>query len=63
MQIIAIRKGEMKKAAKFVEFLCKQSDDGSGRSYQTGTLGCIYIDLGNYERGMPYSPKFGRIGS
>ncbi len=52
MQIIAIRKGEMKKAAKFVEFLCKQSDDDSGRSYQTGTLGCIYIDLGNYERGM-----------
>lgn len=51
MQIIAIRRGEMKKAAKFVEFLCK-SDDGSGHSYQTCALGCIYIELGNYERGM-----------
>ncbi len=53
LQIIAIRKGEAKTAAKFAEYLYRESaGQRENRSYQLGTLGCINIELGNYERGF-----------
>ncbi|MCC7527307.1 MAG: tetratricopeptide repeat protein, partial [Candidatus Melainabacteria bacterium] len=53
LQIIAIRKGDTKTAAKYAEFLYRESaDNQEDRIYQVGALGCINIELGNYERGF-----------
>ncbi len=53
LQIIAIRKGDTKTAAKYAEFLYRESaDNQENRTYQVGALGCINVELGNYERGF-----------
>ncbi len=53
LQIIAIRKGDTKTAAKYAEFLYRESiKDNDNRIYQVGALGCINVELGNYERGF-----------
>lgn len=52
LQIISIRKGDTKTAAKFAEFLYRDSADDENRIYQVGALGCINVELGNYERGF-----------
>ncbi len=53
LQVMAIRKGDLKKAVKYSEFLYKNSrKEGSGHSYQANSLGCGLLELGNYERGF-----------
>lgn len=53
LQLLNIRRGEMKTAAKFGEFLYKNSlGDKDGHSYQASTLGSLYVDMGNFDRGF-----------
>lgn len=53
LQVMAIRKGDLKTAVKFSEYLYRNSaDDRHNRAYQSNSLACNYIELGNYTRGF-----------
>lgn len=51
MQVVLIRKGEMKNAAKLAEYLYRESPS-ENKSYQANGLGCILVELGKYDRGF-----------
>ncbi len=53
LQVLSIRKGDLKTAYKYSEFLYKNTDASkANRSYHENGLGTINIELGNYENGF-----------
>lgn len=53
LQVMAIRRGDLKTAVKFSEYLYRNStDDRHNRAYQANSLACNYMELGNYTRGF-----------
>jgi len=53
LQVMAIRRGDLKTAVKFSEYLYRNStDDRHNRAYQANSLACNYTELGNYTRGF-----------
>ncbi len=53
LQMISIRKGDLKTALKYSEFLYRESnDDPKNRGCQASSLACCCIELGDYNRGF-----------
>jgi tetratricopeptide (TPR) repeat protein len=51
MQVMLIRKGDLKGAARLAEYLYRESREES-KEYKANGLACIYLELGKYERGF-----------
>jgi|GEM_PF-6814288 tetratricopeptide (TPR) repeat protein len=53
LQVMAIRRGDLKTAVKYSEYLYRNSvDDRHNRAYQANSLACNYMELGNFSRGF-----------
>lgn len=51
MQLVLIRKGDLKQAARLAEYLHRDSKPDN-KDYKTNSLGCILLKVGKYDRGF-----------
>lgn len=52
LEVMMVRQGEMKKAARLAEYLYRDSAEGEDKLYKANSLACVLVELGQYERGF-----------